>query len=352
MLYVRTVKTTPGATAVQIVHSSRHGSRDIEHVGSAHDVAELELLKAAARRRLAAVQAELDLGLEATGPARQGAGGGPLPITSARMGVLLDALAHAYRVLGTVHKVDSDPGGLRERLDEATSRLTAEVCGLTDEQAREQSLLPGWSRGHVLTHLARNADGLRNLLTWARTGVKTPQYPGVEARDAGIEAGSGRPAAALAEDLRQSAAAFAAAAAVLPDSAWNATVHGVAGRGHPAWFTLFRRLTEVEIHHVDLRSSYVPADWPLQFVTDALELVAGHFASRDDVPHCEVEVTGQPGEPPQRFVLGSAQAGRGTVPVTVGGPGWLVLAWLTGRDDGTALSAGSGGHPPRVPAWG
>jgi hypothetical protein len=85
---------------VQIVHSSRHGSRDIEHIGSAHDDAELELLKAAARQRLAAGQAELDLGLEATGPARQGAGGGPLPITSARMGVLLDALAHAYRVLG------------------------------------------------------------------------------------------------------------------------------------------------------------------------------------------------------------------------------------------------------------
>ena len=94
MPYVRTVKTASGATAVQIVYSSRRGSRDIEHIGSAHDDAELELLKAAARQRLAAGQGELDLGLDA------GAAGGPLPITSSRMGCLLDALTRAYDVLG------------------------------------------------------------------------------------------------------------------------------------------------------------------------------------------------------------------------------------------------------------
>ena len=67
MPYVRTVKTTSGATAVQIVWSSRRGSREIEHLGSAHDDAELEMLKAAARQRMAAGQAELDLGLEPGG---------------------------------------------------------------------------------------------------------------------------------------------------------------------------------------------------------------------------------------------------------------------------------------------
>src|ERR1700758_4647397 len=97
---MRTVKTASGATAVQVVWSSRRGSRQIEHIGSAHDDAELELLKAVARQRLAAGQGVLDLGLEATGPARKGAGGGPLPITASRMDRLLDALEHAYRVLG------------------------------------------------------------------------------------------------------------------------------------------------------------------------------------------------------------------------------------------------------------
>ena len=100
MPYVRTVKTTSGATAVQIVYSSHRGSRDIEYLGSAHDDVELELMKAAARQRLAAGQGELDLGLEATGPARRGKGGGPLPIVSSRMGCLLGALERAYQVLG------------------------------------------------------------------------------------------------------------------------------------------------------------------------------------------------------------------------------------------------------------
>jgi hypothetical protein len=98
--YVRTVKTTSGATAVQIVYSSHRRSRDIEHLGSAHDEVELELLKAAARQRLAAGQGELDLGLEVTDPARKGAGGGPLAIISTRMGHLADAIGHAYRALG------------------------------------------------------------------------------------------------------------------------------------------------------------------------------------------------------------------------------------------------------------
>ena len=95
MAYVRTVKTASGAVAVQIVHSSRRGSRSIEHLGSAHDDQELEALKAAARQRLAAGQGELDLGLPA-GASR----GGPLEIASSRMGHLLDALCRAYGVLG------------------------------------------------------------------------------------------------------------------------------------------------------------------------------------------------------------------------------------------------------------
>jgi len=92
--YVRTVKTKSGATAVQIVWSSRRGSRSIEHIGSAHDEAELEALRAVAGQRIAAGQLELDLGLEDAGSA------GPLPITSSRMGHLLNALGRGYRVLG------------------------------------------------------------------------------------------------------------------------------------------------------------------------------------------------------------------------------------------------------------
>jgi maleylpyruvate isomerase len=248
--------------------------------------------------------------------------------------------------------MDSDPASLRERIDAATGRLTMDAAGLTDQQVREPSLLPGWSRGHVLTHLARNADGLRNLLIWARTSVETPQHPSVAARDAGIEEGSGRCAADLAKDLEQSAAAFADEATSLPASAWGAAVRGVLGAEHPAWFTLLRRLTEVEIHHVDLGLSYTPDDWPAPFVADGLDRVAGQFASRDDVPALHVEVTDLAGEPAQRFVLGPASASAGAGLVTVSGPGFRVLAWLTGRDDGRALSVSGGGPVPSIPSWG
>jgi hypothetical protein len=81
--YVRTVKTASGATAVQIVYSSRRGSREIEHLGSAHDDVDLELLKTVARQRLAAGQGEFDLGVDT------GAAGWPLPITASLMGCRL-----------------------------------------------------------------------------------------------------------------------------------------------------------------------------------------------------------------------------------------------------------------------
>ena len=122
MPYVRTVKTASGATAVQIVYSSHRGSRDIEHLGSAHDGAELELLKAAARQRLAAGQGELDLGLAV------GAPGGPLPITSSRMGHLHDALSRAYEVLGFGRAAGGDEVFRQlvlARIIEPTSKLDA-----------------------------------------------------------------------------------------------------------------------------------------------------------------------------------------------------------------------------------
>ena len=93
--YVRTVKTASGARAVQIVHSSRRGSRDIEHIGSAHDEARLAMLTAVARQRLAAGQGELDLGLDDSPEA-----GGPLEITGSRMGHLWEALCRGFDRLG------------------------------------------------------------------------------------------------------------------------------------------------------------------------------------------------------------------------------------------------------------
>jgi len=100
--YVRTVKTSSGATAVQIVWSMRRGSREIEHLGSAHDDAGVAALKAAAAQRLVAGQAQLDLGLAARSQSE------PLPITSSKAAQLWDALCAAYEILGFDEAADGD----------------------------------------------------------------------------------------------------------------------------------------------------------------------------------------------------------------------------------------------------
>ena len=99
------MKTASGATAVQAVYPSR-GSRDIEHIGSAHGAAELEFLKAAARQGLG--QGGLDLGLECTGAARRAAGGGPLPVTSSRMGSPVGRPHTCLRQAGLGRAADDD----------------------------------------------------------------------------------------------------------------------------------------------------------------------------------------------------------------------------------------------------
>ena len=142
MPYLRTVKTASGAVAVQIVYSSHRGSRQIEHIGSAHDDGELELLKAVARQRLAAGQGELDLGLDTS------AAGGPLPITASRMGCLLDSLGHAFRVLG----LDRASGG-----DEAFEQL-------------------------VLARIIEPASKLDSLRVLEEAGVAAPSYPTLKRR--------------------------------------------------------------------------------------------------------------------------------------------------------------------------
>src|SRR5580693_2606187 len=99
----------------------------------------------------------------------------------------------------------SDPSDvaaeLAARVTAATALLVETAAGLSDEQVRAASGLPGWTRGHLLAHIARNADSLRNLLIWARTGVETPQYATPDEREEGIAAGADRPAAEQAADV-------------------------------------------------------------------------------------------------------------------------------------------------------
>jgi maleylpyruvate isomerase len=228
-------------------------------------------------------------------------------------------------------------------VDDATGRLRRTAAGLSDQQARQPSLLPGWTRGHVLTHVARNADSLRNLLIWARTGIVTPQYANAGEREHGIAAGAGRPPAELLADLDASAAALAAEAASLRAGDWAAEVRGLHGAPHAAWFTLWRRLTEVEVHHVDLGAGYGPDDWPRPFATACLVRVAADFADAE-APAARLRS-------PDASLLLQIGPPDATPAVEISGSATALLAWLTGRSSGAGLAAAPPGPLPALPPW-
>ena len=153
---------------------------------------------------------------------------------------------------------------LTDQIDDATILLLQTAAGLTDAQVREPSLLDGWTRGHLLTHIARSGDVLSGFLDGVRTGVPGTGYGSDGAREAGIEAGAGRSAAELTADVRKSAAAWRVAVDTMPADGW-ATPVLLGGRPTPAGQLLVARLVEIELHHVDLGAGYQPSDWPTTF---------------------------------------------------------------------------------------
>lgn len=149
----------------------------------------------------------------------------------------------------------------------AHARLLARLDGLGDEDVRRPSRLPGWTVGHVLSHLARNADSVVRRFDGVQRGAVVDQYEGgPEGRAAGIEAGAHRPAAELVLDVRRSAEAAEVAAAAIPADRWDAPTRSVSGAVEPAIAVLRGRVVEVEVHHVDLGLGYEPSDWPPDFV--------------------------------------------------------------------------------------
>jgi maleylpyruvate isomerase len=241
-----------------------------------------------------------------------------------------------------VDEVTADPLVLVAEVDRATDRLLNTVSALAGDDAALPSLLPGWTRGHVITHVARNADALVNLLTWARTGTALPAYPSTAARDADIEAGADRPLDELLADLRASAGRFAEAVAVMPAQAWSATVQLRSGAEVPAATLPWQRLREVEVHHVDLAAAYRPEDWPAAFTQRLLVEAAASLGRRAETPAMVLHAT----DLGREVKLGDP-AGR----LTVTGPAYALAAWLTGRRDGARLAVSPDQPLPDIPQW-
>nr|WP_198663572.1 maleylpyruvate isomerase family mycothiol-dependent enzyme [Jiangella endophytica] len=225
----------------------------------------------------------------------------------------------------------------------ATERLIATAATLDDADLAASSLCPGWTRAHVLTHVARNADGCANLLAWARTGRENPMYASRESRAADIEAGARRPAADIVDDLRITADRFVRAVMEMPDDGWERQVRGgpaASGDPLPGRRVLWLRLRELEVHHVDLGTGYGPADWPAAFVRRALDETVRAFGRREDVPALTLEIDD----------AGVEHLGA-EAPVTVGGDPAELLSWLIGRSDGAALRVQPADRLPALPSW-
>lgn len=218
---------------------------------------------------------------------------------------------------------------------EATERLLNAVAKLDNASLSEESHLPGWTRGHILAHLARNADALVNVFEGR------PMYESAAARDADIERDSGRPLEEHLTDLRDSAARFLATAEPAQD--WQRTVELRNGVTDRAANVPFRRLVEVELHHVDLNIGYELSDLPDEFAEREIAFLADRWSGRPDVPPVTLRY------PDGRFV--ARTGGTEGTPVVLSGAQDDLLGWLAGRGlKGAHLAIEAGDAVPELPA--
>ncbi|MFG2883163.1 maleylpyruvate isomerase family mycothiol-dependent enzyme [Streptomyces sp. NPDC048297] len=214
---------------------------------------------------------------------------------------------------------------------DATERLLTAVAELDNASPAEPSRLPGWTRGHIFAHLARNADALVNVLEGR------PMYTSAEARDADIEKDAPRPLDEQRTDLRESAARFQEAGAVPAD--WSRTVELRNGVTDSAARVPFRRWAEVELHHVDLGIGYELEDLPADFTEREIEFLAQRFSGHSEVPATRVT------DGTRAWSTGREASGP---EVTVSGTPADLLGWLAGRREGAALET-KGGALPTLP---
>lgn len=217
-------------------------------------------------------------------------------------------------------------------------RFLGTAQALTDDELHGASALPGWTRAHVLTHVAQGADSRTRLLRAAQAGQTGQQYPSEEARAEAIDAGARRPPAVIRADTCRAVQDCLAAVREHPGELWDAPGIWLRGGRGPVRGVVPSLRGELEFHHVDLAVGYQAADWPGDFVAIELSRVTGFMDRRADAP--PMTLTG-----PATLRIGTSP------PVDVTGPPAAMLAWLAGRSDGSDLDPG-GPSLPAIPAMG
>nr|WSZ95452.1 maleylpyruvate isomerase family mycothiol-dependent enzyme [Streptomyces sp. NBC_00857] len=222
---------------------------------------------------------------------------------------------------------------------EATDRLLGAAAPLDNAAVAAPSRLPGWSRGHVLAHIARNADALVNVLEGR------PMYPDAVTRDADIERDAPRGLEVHLADVRNTADRFQHSAAVPAD--WDRVVTMRNGVTDVAARLPFRRLIEVELHHVDLGLDRDLEDLSEEFTLREIAFLAERFSGNPDIPPLTLG-TPDGGPDGREWHTGRTEATEGTR-LSVTGPAADLMGWLAGRRDGAALECSGGGRLPVLP---
>src|SRR5512139_1694733 len=256
------------------------------------------------------------------------------------------------------------PADLLPFVRESVGRLLRTAGDLDEEAVRGPSLLPGWSRAHVLAHIAGAADSRTRLLSAARTGAPIPQYRDERARTEQIDADAVRSPADLLDRVRAATAGVIEAIGDHPADAWDRPVEWLGGAMRPVRGVVPSLLQELEIHHVDLDAGYGPADWPGWFTDAQLRRVLADFAADDEMQPVRVSavdlqiehdfsVRGNRSDADSDGDCdgaGGTGGDRGAAPL-VSGAGHAVLAWLIGRSPGEDLTLTPPGRLPVPPPW-
>ena len=243
----------------------------------------------------------------------------------------------------------SDLGGLMRAAVAAHGRMLTSASRMTGGDCRGPSLLPGWSRGHVLTHWAQNADGQSRMLLAAMRNKVAMQYPGGDARrDRDIETGADRPARLILDDAHAATDRLQDAWRDMPPDAWSRLTAARAGP-RPAWMSVWARWRETEIHHVDLNAGYTHSQWPAEFVDLLLPRVMPTLAAR-----LGDEITVQAETTDRDPAVTAVAACTADDQVIVRGPASAVLCWLLGRPAAAEadLAVRRSGEPWRLPRLG
>jgi len=216
------------------------------------------------------------------------------------------------------------------------SRLRAAAGRMTERDARAASLLPGWTRGHLLTHLADVATAFARQADNARRGEVREVYAGGrEGRNSSIEAGSGLPIEDLRARLEQGLSALETAWAQLTPADWQ---QPCGHRDQPLTGTAAAWWRESELHLVDLDVGYQAQDWSPQLSAHVIDFLLPRLPENSTVVL-------EPNDTSNRWEHGHGPTVNLTAPLHI------LAAWISGRPDTDLPTVEHGAQLPELGNW-